>query len=147
MSSILTEMSDPSPLVYPDYPQVSSDHRRLLVLVRWVSPRAPSPKVMARVMDGLQRGGRISVNSADDVTRYDAFFAYAFSAYLTHFRSRSIEVRFVRSYPVESNGWGDFQHHRALLGLVSVGAYRTAQERRELGRLHDTLKVRLSCFS
>ena len=48
---------------------------------------------------------------------------------------------------MESNGWGDFQHHRALLGLVSVGAYRTPQEHRELGRLHDTLKVRLSCIS
>ena len=54
---------------------------------------------------------------------------------------RSVEVRFVRTYPVECNAWGEFQHHRALLGLVSVGSYRTVQEHRELGRLHDTLKV------
>ena len=67
-------MSDPSPLVYPDYAQVSSDHRRPLVLVRAVSPRSPSPKVMSRVLEGLQRGGKITVNCADDVTRFEKPF-------------------------------------------------------------------------
>ena len=104
--------------------QVSSDHRRLLVLVRSVSPATLEPKAFARVFELLDRSARCAhVNSAEDVTR-------------------RVEVRFVRAYPPESNEWGEFQHHRAVLGLVSVGAYRTPQERAELARTHDTLKVR-----
>ncbi len=122
MSSILSEMSEPSALAFPDYSQTCFDHRRLLVLVRSVSPTSLRPKTFARVVEVLDRGARVQVKSAEDVTR-------------------QVEVRFVRSYPVENNEWGEFQHHRAVLGLISVGCYRTHQEYGELGRLHETIKV------
>lgn len=34
---------------------------------------------------------------------------------------RQVYVRYVKEYPVESNDWGDFQTHRRLLGLITVG--------------------------
>ncbi len=124
MSTILSEMSEPSSLSFPDYNQTCIDHRRLLVLVRSVSPATLRPKTFARVFEVLDRGARVHINSAEDVTR-------------------QVEVRFVRSYPVENNEWGDFQHHRAVLGLISIGAYRNEQEHEELGRLHESIRVSL----
>lgn len=35
--------------------------------------------------------------------------------------TRQVYVRYVKEYPVESNDWGDFQTHRRLLGLITVG--------------------------
>lgn len=34
---------------------------------------------------------------------------------------RQVYVKYVKEYPVESNEWGDFQTHRRLLGLITVG--------------------------
>ena len=130
VSSILSDMSEPSALCYPDYQQVSSDHKRLLVLVRNISPEVLKPKTFARVYELLDRnaGNGITVNSADEVTRH-------------------VQVRLVRgNYPPENNEWGEFQHHRAVLGIVSVGAYRNQQEHGELGRLHETLKAKYAKF-
>ena len=39
---------------------------------------------------------------------------------------------------MENNEWGEFQRHRQLLGLVSVGGFTTHQELEELKRLHRT---------
>ena len=36
-------------------------------------------------------------------------------------QNRNVTVRYKRVYPVENNQWGDFQAHRKVLGLVSVG--------------------------
>ena len=38
---------------------------------------------------------------------------------------------------MENNEWGEFQKHRQLLGLVSVGAYSSPIELDELKRLHQ----------
>lgn len=35
--------------------------------------------------------------------------------------SREVLARYIKDYPVENNDWGDFQTHRRLLGLISVG--------------------------
>ena len=37
---------------------------------------------------------------------------------------------------MENNEWGEFQKHRQLLGLISVGAYSSPQELEELKRLY-----------
>ncbi len=128
MSSILSEMSEPSALAFPDYQQSCADHRRLLVLVRAVSPAsALRPKTFARVLEVLDRGARVQINSAEDVTRQvrshpsGGLSRMSLEAYLF---SLQVEVRFLRGYPAENNEWGEFQHHRAVLGLISVGSYR-----------------------
>jgi hypothetical protein len=35
--------------------------------------------------------------------------------------SRILHYRYKSSYPCESNEWGDFQTHRRVLGLISIG--------------------------
>lgn len=55
---------------------------------------------------------------------------------------RDIWVRYIRDHPVENNDWGDFQTHRKLLGLITVGKYDTQAELNELCRAHESLKVK-----
>lgn len=56
--------------------------------------------------------------------------------------SRDIWVRYVRDHPVENNDWGDFQTHRRLLGLITVGKFDSQVELNELCRVHESLKVK-----
>jgi hypothetical protein len=35
--------------------------------------------------------------------------------------SREVLARYIKEYPVENNDWGDYQTHRRLLGLISIG--------------------------
>lgn len=55
---------------------------------------------------------------------------------------RDIWVRYIHDHPVENNDWGDFQTHRRLLGLVTIGKFETQIELNELCRQHESLKVR-----
>lgn len=57
---------------------------------------------------------------------------------------RDIWVRFVQDHPVENNDWGDFQTHRRLLGLITVGKFDNQSELNELCRVHESLKVKYS---
>lgn len=56
--------------------------------------------------------------------------------------TRDIWVRYVRDYPVENNEWGDFQTHRCLRGLVTVGKFDSQIELNEMCRVHESLKVK-----
>lgn len=56
--------------------------------------------------------------------------------------TRDIWVRYVRDHPVENNEWGDFQTHRRLLGLITVGKFDTQSELSEMCRVHESLKVK-----
>lgn len=56
--------------------------------------------------------------------------------------TREISARFVQEYPVENNDWGDFQTHRRLLGLLTVGKSSSQIELNEVCRIHESLKVK-----
>lgn len=43
---------------------------------------------------------------------------------------------------MENNDWGDFQTHRRLLGLITVGKFDSQVELNELCRVHESLKVK-----
>lgn len=43
---------------------------------------------------------------------------------------------------MENNEWGDFQTHRRLLGLITVGKFDSQGELNELCRVHESLKVK-----
>lgn len=51
-------------------------------------------------------------------------------------------MRYIQDHPVENNDWGDFQTHRRLLGLITVGKFDTQIELNELCRIHESLKVK-----
>lgn len=55
---------------------------------------------------------------------------------------RDVWVRYVQDYPIENNDWGDFQTHRRLIGLITVGKFDTQTELNELCRVHESLKVK-----
>lgn len=57
-------------------------------------------------------------------------------------QQRDIWVRYIQDHPVENNDWGDFQTHRRLLGLITVGKFDTQIELNELCRIHESLKVK-----
>lgn len=35
--------------------------------------------------------------------------------------NRNVWARYIKDYPVGNNDWGDFQTHRRLLGLITIG--------------------------
>lgn len=43
-------------------------------------------------------------------------------------QTRDIFIRYVRDHAVENNEWGDFQTHRRLLGLITVGKFESQGE-------------------
>lgn len=55
---------------------------------------------------------------------------------------RDIFIRYVKDHAVENNDWGDFQTHRRLLGLITVGRFDSQGDLNELCRVHESLKVK-----
>ena len=47
-------------------------------------------------------------------------------------QTRDVFVRYVREHAVENNEWGDFQTHRRLLGLITVGKFESQGELNEV---------------
>uniref|UniRef100_A0A6B2EIB5 Putative targeting complex trapp subunit n=1 Tax=Phlebotomus kandelakii TaxID=1109342 RepID=A0A6B2EIB5_9DIPT len=106
---------------HPDYEQNAHHHGALLVLVRGIGPA--KPRSLQKVFERIQ-----SVNTVRIVDSAG--------------HPRDIWVRYIRDHPVENNDWGDFQTHRRLLGLVTVGKFDTQTELNELCRIHESLKVK-----
>lgn len=52
-------------------------------------------------------------------------------------QARDIYVRYVREHAVENNEWGDFQTHRRLLGLITVGKFESQGELNEVSFQHS----------
>lgn len=107
---------------HPDYEQFSHDHAALLVLVRPLGSLL-RPHTFARLFERIGRVNTVRVTDGAGHTR-------------------SILVRYVREHPVENNDWGDFQTHRRLLGLITIGKYDSQQELNEICRVHESLKVK-----
>lgn len=140
-SSVSVILSTPAPessMSHPDYEQTAHDHSSILILVKsigkfficWLThiwivfPGAEvKPKLFNRVYDKVCRINRIKLNDSSGSTR-------------------EISARFVKDYPVENNDWGDFQTHRRLLGLITVGRCSSQIELNEICRIHESLKAK-----
>ncbi|KAH8412814.1 hypothetical protein KR009_005882 [Drosophila setifemur] len=105
----------------PDYEQSALHHGCLLVLLRGVGPSRA--RILQRAFEKVRRVSHIRVNDSSG-------------------NPRSIWIRFVHDHPVEHNDWGDFQTHRRLLGLITIGKFDNQTELNELCRQHESLKVR-----
>uniref|UniRef100_A0A182IYU7 NIK and IKK(beta) binding protein n=1 Tax=Anopheles atroparvus TaxID=41427 RepID=A0A182IYU7_ANOAO len=109
-------------MAHLDYEQHHYHHGCLLILVRGIGPS--KPRSLQRVFERIQRVNNVKI-PAD-----------------TSGVTRDIWVRYIRDHPVENNDWGDFQTHRRLLGLITVGKFDTQSELNELCRVHESLKVK-----
>ena len=126
-SSVSAILSDPAPdttMSFPDYRQSSADHAKLLVLCQAIGHQLEE-KEFARVME--------VVGSVQEVKVTDKTGAV-----------RNIGVRYTDRYPTENNAWGEFQAHRRVLGVVTVGACRNQIELSELCRLHEASRGKYS---
>ncbi|XP_008196943.1 protein brunelleschi [Tribolium castaneum] len=122
VSYILSSSTSEPNMSHPDYEQYSHDHAALLVLVRHIGSQL-KPKTFQKFHDRIAK--LTSVRITDSTGNV-----------------RTILVRYVKEHPVENNDWGDFQTHRRLLGLVSLGKYDSQQELNEICRVHESLKVK-----
>ncbi|XP_058124647.1 protein brunelleschi [Anopheles ziemanni] len=109
-------------MAHLDYEQHHYHHGCLLILVRGIGPS--KPRSLQRVFERIQRVNNVKIPA-------DSSGA-----------TRDIWVRYIRDHPVENNDWGDFQTHRRLLGLITVGKFDTQSELNELCRVHESLKVK-----
>ncbi|XP_062549215.1 protein brunelleschi [Armigeres subalbatus] len=108
-------------MAHPDYEQHHYHHGCLLILVRGIGPL--KPRSLQRVFERIQRINNVKIPDSSGLTR-------------------DIWVRYIRDHPVENNDWGDFQTHRRLLGLITVGKFDNQNELNELCRVHESLKVK-----
>lgn len=92
-----------------DYGQTAEDHQSLLVLVKHTG-QALSQQKFRKVWDRTKKLNSVSVPG----------------------QNRNAWVRYKQHYPKENNEWGDFQAHRKVLGLISVGECRTVEEFEDL---------------
>ncbi|KAG5674986.1 hypothetical protein PVAND_004928 [Polypedilum vanderplanki] len=106
---------------FPDYEQLSSDHGRLLILIRGIGPN--KPRSLQKIFERIQKIDNVKIKDSTGQTR-------------------DIYIRYVRDHAVENNDWGDFQTHRRLLGLITVGRFDSQGELNELCRVHESLKVK-----
>lgn len=81
-----------------DYNQTAEDHQSMLVLVRHIGSQLPSQN-FNRVFDKISRIACIHVEG----------------------QKRNINIKYRKSYSLNFNSWGDFQSHRKVLGLISIG--------------------------
>uniref|UniRef100_A0A1B0A401 Uncharacterized protein n=1 Tax=Glossina pallidipes TaxID=7398 RepID=A0A1B0A401_GLOPL len=105
----------------PDYEQTILHHSYLLVLLRGVGPS--KPRTLQKAFDKVRGVNNVKITDSNGLIR-------------------DIWVRYIHDHPVENNDWGDFQTHRRLLGLVTIGKFETQIELNELCRQHESLKVR-----
>lgn len=104
-----------------DYEQNALHHSCLLVLLRGVGPSRA--RILQRAFEKVRRVNNIKVTDSSGTVR-------------------TVYFRFIHDHPVEHNDWGDFQTHRRLLGLITIGKFENQTELNELCRHHESLKVR-----
>ncbi|XP_073992373.1 trafficking protein particle complex subunit brun isoform X2 [Rhodnius prolixus] len=114
-------LSDPN-MSHPDYEQTYHHHATLLILVKHLGEEF-SNKSFMKVFDRINKVNHVKIIDSVGITR-------------------NIWARYVKDYPVGNNDWGDFQTHRRLLGLITVGKCKTQVEFNEICRVHESYKVK-----
>lgn len=116
-------------LMFPDYEQHTSHHAHLLVLIRGIGPN--KPRTLQKIFERIQKVNNVKIKGEIHVSAsvvQSSWKLFVDSAGQT----REIFVRYVREHAVENNEWGDFQTHRRLLGLITVGKFESQGELNEV---------------
>lgn len=143
VSYMLSHGSGEPTMSHPDYEQHAHHHGSLLVLVRGIG--SSKPRSLQTIFERLQKVNNVKISGKQYTISFPPSFQFK-NHYLpladANGHQRDIWVRFVQEHPVENNDWGDFQTHRRLLGLITVGKFDTQSELNELCRVHESLKVK-----
>jgi len=126
-SSVSAILSDPAPdttMSFPDYNQSSKDHAKLLVLCQHIGHQLKT-RTFNQVVEAISEVQEVRVTDKTGAVR-------------------NIKVRYTDRYPTENNEWGEFQAHRRVLGVVTVGACSSQIELAELCRLHEASRAKYS---
>ncbi|CAH1283288.1 unnamed protein product [Diabrotica balteata] len=116
-----SSISEPN-MSHPDYEQYSHDHAALLILVKQIGNQL-KPKIFTKFYERISKLTCVKITDSTGAVR-------------------NILLRYIKEHPVENNDWGDFQTHRRLLGLITLGKYDSQQELNEICRVHESLKVK-----
>nr|XP_022294206.1 trafficking protein particle complex subunit 9-like [Crassostrea virginica] len=100
-----------------DYGQTAEDHQSLLVLVKHTG-QALSQQKFRKVSDRIKKLCTVSIPG----------------------QKRNAWVRYKQHYPKENNDWGDFQAHRKVLGLISIGECSSVEEFEDLFDNYKSVK-------
>uniref|UniRef100_T1H3D3 Uncharacterized protein n=1 Tax=Megaselia scalaris TaxID=36166 RepID=T1H3D3_MEGSC len=126
VSYMLSHSGSELVMSHPDYDIQTYHHGCLLVLLRGIGPS--KPRSLQRVFEKVRRINNVKIVDSSGNTR-------------------DIWVRYIHEHPVENNDWGDFQTHRRLLGLITIGKFESQVELNELCRLHESLKDSFGSYS
>lgn len=126
-SSVSVILSSPPPdttMSYPDYCTSPHHHQTLLVLVRQVGSQLKN-RSFHKLYERISRVGHVKVSDSNG-------------------SQRPVWVTYRRDYPVENNDWGDFQTHRRVLGIITIGQVGSQSDLNDICKQHESLKVRYS---
>ncbi|KAK8728604.1 hypothetical protein OTU49_009040 [Cherax quadricarinatus] len=126
-SSVSVILSNPPPdttMSYPDYCTSPHHHQTLLVLVTQVGSQLKS-RSFHKLYDRISRVGHVKVSDSNG-------------------SQRPVWVTYRRDYPVENNDWGDFQTHRRVLGIITIGQVGSQSDLNDICKQHESLKVKYS---
>uniref|UniRef100_A0A6A7FTM0 Protein brunelleschi-like n=1 Tax=Hirondellea gigas TaxID=1518452 RepID=A0A6A7FTM0_9CRUS len=124
-SSVSVILSSPPPdttMSYPDYQAHPHHHRSLLVLVAQLGTRVKS-RSFQQLYDRISRVNQLKVSDSGGI-------------------QRPVWVTYRKEYPVENNDWGDFQTHRRLLAIITIGQVASQNDLNEVCKQHESLKVK-----
>ena len=90
----------------PDYQQRCEDHSCILILVKNISPESSlSSKSYDKIYSKISQVNEIKISDAQGLGL-----------------ERIVKLRFKKDdYDLDDNKWGDFQVHRKLLGIITIG--------------------------
>ncbi|XP_066984231.1 protein brunelleschi [Macrobrachium rosenbergii] len=126
-SSVSVILSSPPPdttMSYPDYTTNPHHHQTLLVLVKQVGSQLKS-RSFHKLYERISRVGHVKVSDSNG-------------------SQRPVWVTYRRDYPVENNDWGDFQTHRRVLGIITIGQVGSQSDLNDICKQHESLKVKYS---
>ncbi|XP_037073771.1 LOW QUALITY PROTEIN: trafficking protein particle complex subunit 9-like [Pollicipes pollicipes] len=124
-SSVSVILSDPPPdsaMSFPDYQQTALDHQSLLIVVRQVGQQL-KPRAFAKLYERISRLQHVTARDSQG-------------------GRRAVWLRYRRSYPAENNDWGEFQSHRRVLGLITLGHVTNQVELNDVCKQHESLRSR-----
>lgn len=117
----------------PDYTQQAEDHQAVLILISSVSSEDHlSDRSFNKIFDRISRLNEVRIGDAQGLGV-----------------ERVIRLRFKKTdnYSTEDNEWGDFQYHRKVLGLITVGKVDNSSDEDQLSILSENHEKLMQDYS